>query len=68
MAPSESVDEWADGLVTEAGVLVLPASVYGHSRSVANNHFRIGLGRRDFPECMQALEKHLAHAAVGAAA
>lgn len=65
-SPTASVDEWSEGLVRGAGVLVLPATVYQHPPSVANNHFRVGLGRRDFTECMHAFEEHVAQASVPA--
>lgn len=47
------VEEFAAGLVEEEGVMVLPGTVYGH----AGNHFRLGLGRRDFPEALGRLER-----------
>jgi aspartate/methionine/tyrosine aminotransferase len=54
--PQGSIVDWADALVQEAGVLVLPASVYQHPPSLRNNHFRLGLGRSDFAVGMQALQ------------
>jgi hypothetical protein len=42
-----------------AGVLLLPATVYDHPVSVANARFRVGLGRRNLPQCLQALEDFL---------
>lgn len=42
-----------------AGVLLLPATVYDHPASVANARFRVGLGRRNVPQCLQALEEFL---------
>ena len=65
-SPTASVDEWSEGLVRGAGVLVLPASVYQHAPSVANIHFRIGLGREDFTEFLQVFEKHVLEASVPA--
>lgn len=49
------VDEFCDRLVREAGVLLLPGSVYDES----GNHFRLGLGRRNFPEALKRLEMYL---------
>ena len=40
-----AVDEFANKLREQTGVLVLPGSVYAHS----GNRFRVGLGRRNFP-------------------
>lgn len=65
-APEASVEKWSEDLVYGAGVLVLPANVFGHQQSVANNHFRVGLGRRDFPECMEAMKQHLLSTSVPA--
>ena len=45
----EDVDAWCKELVTQCGVLLLPASVYAHEESRARGHFRIGLGRKDMP-------------------
>ena len=41
-----SVEEFCDGLVRNAGVLLLPGSVYDD----AGNHFRLGLGRKNLPK------------------
>jgi aspartate/methionine/tyrosine aminotransferase len=46
------VDEFCDAAVREAGVYLLPGSVYDHS----GNHFRIGFGRQNFPEALAELE------------
>jgi aspartate/methionine/tyrosine aminotransferase len=43
-------DEFCSGLLSEQGVLLLPGRVFG----AGPEHFRIGFGRRDFP---QGLEK-----------
>lgn len=55
----EPVDAWCEALVAEAGVLLLPASVYDHEPSRAAGHFRIGLGRSNFSECLRQLDAWL---------
>jgi aspartate/methionine/tyrosine aminotransferase len=49
------IDNFADALVRQTGVLLLPGSVYGYS----GNHFRLGLGRTNLPEALQRLERFL---------
>lgn len=44
----EGVEDFAERLVQEAGVLLLPASVYRSDLNpVPDDHFRIGFGRKD---------------------
>ena len=50
-----SIDTFCDTLVREAGVLLLPGSVYDEHE----NHFRLGLGRRNLPEALSRLEEFL---------
>jgi aspartate/methionine/tyrosine aminotransferase len=50
-----NVDQFCDDLVKEAGVLLLPGSVYDDAR----NHFRLGLGRRNLPQAVERLEGFL---------
>jgi aspartate/methionine/tyrosine aminotransferase len=50
--PGVSIDEWADGLVQDRGVLVVPGSRFEYP----GNHFRIGFGRSDMPEALGRLE------------
>ena len=50
-----NVDPFCERLVKEAGVLLLPGSVYDD----ANNHFRLGLGRRNLPQAVERLESYL---------
>jgi aspartate/methionine/tyrosine aminotransferase len=50
-----NVDEFCDRLVRQAGVLLLPGSVYDDSR----NHFRLGLGRKNLPQAVERLERFL---------
>lgn len=44
---------FAAELVEEEGVMLLPGSVYGHP----GNHFRLGFGRRNFPEALGRLDR-----------
>ncbi len=50
-----NVEEFCDHLVRKAGVLVLPGSVYDDS----DNHFRLGLGRKNLPQAVERLELFL---------
>jgi aspartate/methionine/tyrosine aminotransferase len=49
------VEEFCDSLVRQAGVLLLPGSVYGDD----GNHFRLGFGRRNVPQAVERLEEFL---------
>jgi aspartate/methionine/tyrosine aminotransferase len=49
------VDQFCDNLVKQAGVLLLPGSVYDD----AQNHFRLGLGRKSLPQAVARLEEFL---------
>lgn len=53
---SGEADSFCRKLVQEAGVLLLPGSVYGREYA---NHLRIGFGRANMPECLEVLEKYL---------
>jgi aspartate/methionine/tyrosine aminotransferase len=50
--PGVRIDDWAADLVRSAGVLLVPASQFGHP----GNHFRVGFGRTDLPEALARLE------------
>lgn len=50
-----NVDNFCDELVSKAGVLLLPGTVYDDS----NNHFRLGLGRKNLPQAVERLEQFL---------
>ena len=49
------VEDFCKDLVKTAGVLLLPGSMYDHSR----NHFRLGLGRKNLPQAVERLETYL---------
>lgn len=53
---SEPADAFAQRVVTDAGVMILPSTACGWD----NKHFRIGLGREDFPESLGAFDDYLA--------
>jgi aspartate/methionine/tyrosine aminotransferase len=50
-----NVERFCDELVKQAGVLLLPGSVYDDSR----NHFRLGLGRKNLPQAVEKWEEFL---------
>ena len=52
-------DDVAPALATRERVLLLPGSVFGADPA----HFRLGLGRRDLPEALKALERVIARRA-----
>ena len=49
------VESFCDKVVREAGVLLLPGSVYDDT----DNHFRLGLGRKNLPQAVERLEEFL---------
>jgi len=51
----EDVHDFCKDLVEKAGVLLLPGSLYDDP----GNHFRIGFGRRNFPDGLVRLEEFL---------
>lgn len=51
----EDVEIFCDALVKEAGVLLLPGTVYDDR----GNHFRIGFGRKNLPQAIERLEGFL---------
>lgn len=55
------VAAFAESLVRERGVLLLPGIVYDDAASgfAAGNHFRIGFGRANFPDALAHLESFL---------
>ncbi len=57
---ADGADEFCTRAVEEDGVMLLPASIY-HSglADVSKDRFRIGLGRSNVPESLNALRRHL---------
>ena len=49
------VEQFCDHLVRNAGVLLLPGSVYDDTA----NHFRLGLGRKNLPQAVERLGEFL---------
>jgi aspartate/methionine/tyrosine aminotransferase len=49
------VEEFCRRLATKAGVLLLPGTLFEDE----GNHFRIGFGRKNLPEAVEALENYL---------
>lgn len=49
------IDSFAEELVEQTGVLIMPASVF----DLAGNYFRIGFGRKNLPEVLDRFEKYL---------
>jgi aspartate/methionine/tyrosine aminotransferase len=52
-----SVDSFCDRLVNKQNVLLMPASIYDYQ----SNHFRIGFGRKNMPQCLDQLKDFLRH-------
>ena len=51
----DEVESFCHELVTTAGVLLLPGTVYDDHE----NHFRMGFGRKNFPEALARLDEFL---------
>jgi len=49
------IETFCDNLVRKAGVLLLPGSMYDDTQ----NHFRLGLGRKNLPQAVERLEEYL---------
>lgn len=52
-----SIEAFCDLLVNTQNVLLMPASIYDY----ASNHFRIGFGRKNMPQCLDQLKEFLRH-------
>jgi aspartate/methionine/tyrosine aminotransferase len=53
-----SADDFAQIVLDRQGVMIVPASIFDYSGS----HFRMGLGRRNFPEALARMESGLSGA------
>ena len=54
------VEEFCRRLLEDAGVLVLPASIYySELADVPADHFRVGMGRRGMDEALTAFDRFL---------
>jgi aspartate/methionine/tyrosine aminotransferase len=51
----EDVEKFCHQLVSNAGVLLLPGTLYDHP----GNHFRLGFARKNMPQALAELEKFL---------
>ncbi|MEP7134320.1 MAG: aminotransferase class I/II-fold pyridoxal phosphate-dependent enzyme [Chloroflexota bacterium] len=51
------IEDFCDTLVRQAGVLLLPGTMYDDSK----NHFRLGLGRKNLPQAVEKLEEYLSN-------
>jgi aspartate/methionine/tyrosine aminotransferase len=52
-----SIEAFCKQLVNKQNVLLMPASIY----NCESNHFRIGFGRKNMPECLDQLKEFLRH-------
>ncbi len=52
VAAGEPIDKYCARLLKASGVLLLPATLYEHEASTDGGHFRLGLGKRNFAECL----------------
>jgi aspartate/methionine/tyrosine aminotransferase len=51
----EDVEQFSQELVSAAGILLLPGTMYNHP----GNHFRLGFARKNMPEALAHLEEYL---------
>ena len=51
----EDIFRFAEEAVKEENVMIIPSTVFDQK----NGHFRIGLGRRNFPECLDAFGRYV---------
>lgn len=56
----EGVEIFTRKLVEDSGVLLLPGSIYqSELGDTPDNHFRLGFGRKDLDDGLEALDRHL---------
>ena len=53
------VYKFAEDLLKKHGVLLLPSTLYTSYNPRDSNHFRIGFGRKDFPEALAEFQKYI---------
>lgn len=56
LAGGQDSEPFCQQLVDEAGVLLLPGSLFDEAYRA---HFRLGFGRKNLPDCLQQLERFL---------
>jgi aspartate/methionine/tyrosine aminotransferase len=49
------IDVFCDRLLHRAGVMIIPGTLFGDTQ----NHFRVGFGRKNFPEGLQMMDSFL---------
>ena len=52
---AESSDSFCERLMYKQNILLMPASIYSYN----SNHFRIGFGRKNMPECLNQFRTFL---------
>lgn len=52
---NQSSFDFCERVVKEAGIMILPSTVYGYD----NKHFRIGFGRKNMPEALAKFEEYI---------
>ena len=57
LRPDRPVADFGRELLAQKSVMIVPGAMFGH----AGNHFRIGLGRVNFPAALGQVEDHLAN-------
>lgn len=50
-----AIDTFAEQLTAQEGVLIIPGTLF----DTTTNHFRMGLGRRNFPEALERFERFI---------
>jgi hypothetical protein len=54
---AESIDSFCERLMDKQHTILMPASIYSYN----SNHFRIGFGRKNMPECLDQFKTFLHH-------